>query len=142
MTTTTATTTVARGPGTRVAVVAAGAAGTLVREALASADGLAADGALPWGTLAANLVGTLLLGVAVGALGRRSTSPRWLPLTAGLLGATTTFSGFAAQSGALLEAAPAAAAVLLSASVGGGLLLVSLGHRVGAGMARRGGGRP
>jgi fluoride exporter len=50
--------------------------------------------ALPWGTLAANWVGAVLIGLAIGVLqARPELSPLWrLALITGFLGALTTFS--------------------------------------------------
>ena len=54
---------------------------------------------LPWGTLAANLVGGYLVGVAVGLFHQHpQLDPVWrLLLVTGFLGALTTFSSFSAE---------------------------------------------
>ena len=59
---------------------------------------------LPLGTLAANLLGGFLVGIAVAALaGRADLSPAWrLFVITGFLGGLTTFSTFSAESVALL----------------------------------------
>ncbi|HEY9279652.1 MAG TPA: fluoride efflux transporter CrcB [Eoetvoesiella sp.] len=60
---------------------------------------------LPWGTLAANLIGGYLIGVALGALILYPSTPEWLKLliTTGFLGGLTTFSTFSAETVGLLE---------------------------------------
>lgn len=60
---------------------------------------------LPWGTLAANLVGAYLIGVALGCFLIFPETPGWLRLlvTTGFLGGLTTFSTFSAETVGLLE---------------------------------------
>ncbi len=60
---------------------------------------------LPWGTLAANLVGGYLIGVCVaGAQQLPQLDPVWrLALVTGFLGALTTFSSFSAEVVAMLQ---------------------------------------
>jgi fluoride exporter len=58
---------------------------------------------LPLGTLASNLIGGFLVGVAVAALDRADVSPAWrLFIITGFLGGLTTFSTFSAESVGLL----------------------------------------
>jgi CrcB protein len=59
---------------------------------------------LPLGTLAANLTGGLLMGVAIELLGRHAVLPAELRLlvTTGFLGGLTTFSTFSAEVVTLL----------------------------------------
>ena len=59
---------------------------------------------LPWGTLAANLVGGYLVGVCVAAFqALPHLDPAWrLALITGFLGALTTFSSFSAEVIAML----------------------------------------
>lgn len=54
---------------------------------------------MPWGTLAANLVGGYLVGLVIGALQQMpQVDPLWrLLLITGFLGALTTFSSFSAE---------------------------------------------
>src|SRR5260221_11979517 len=61
-------------------------------------------GDLPLGTLAANLVGGYLIGVAIAAFADRTEIPHaWrLFIVTGFLGGLTTFSTFSAESVALL----------------------------------------
>jgi len=63
-----------------------------------------ATGNLPIGTLAANLIGGFLVGIAVAAFADRTEiAPVWrLFIITGFLGGLTTFSTFSAESVALL----------------------------------------
>ena len=60
---------------------------------------LTSGGLLPWGTLAANLVGGYLIGVAIAAFqAMPQLDPVWrLLLITGFLGGLTTFSSFSAE---------------------------------------------
>lgn len=60
--------------------------------------------ALPWGTLAANLVGGYLIGICVAVFqALPQLDPAWrLALVTGFLGALTTFSSFSAEVVAML----------------------------------------
>jgi CrcB protein len=60
---------------------------------------------LPWGTLAANVIGGLLVGAALALFERRpELSAAWRPfLVTGFLGALTTFSTFSAESLLLIQ---------------------------------------
>lgn len=60
---------------------------------------------LPWGTLAANLVGGYLIGVCVAVFqALPQLDPAWrLALVTGFLGALTTFSSFSAEVVAMLQ---------------------------------------
>ena len=60
---------------------------------------LTPGGLLPWGTLAANLVGGYLIGVAIAAFQTMpQLDPVWrLLLITGFLGGLTTFSSFSAE---------------------------------------------
>lgn len=86
--------------------------------------------ALPWGTILANLLGCLLLGLLAGLT---AASPRIppalrLPLMSGFLGGFTTFSTFSIEALRLAQQGAwglAAADVVLQ--VGGGLLAAALG---------------
>jgi fluoride exporter len=62
---------------------------------------------LPWGTLAANLVGGYLIGVFVAFFqGNPHLDPAWrLAIITGFLGALTTFSSFSAEVVAMLQQA-------------------------------------
>lgn len=75
----------------------------------------------PWGTLTVNIVGSLAMGLLVGALAHRySISPEIRAfLTIGLLGGFTTFSAFTLDVSVLLERKDQAMAIFyVAASVG------------------------
>lgn len=76
------------------AVALGGAAGAVARVALAEA--VPFDGSWPWATFAANLAGSLLLGLLAGLLPpmRRASHLAWPLLATGLCGGLTTFSTF------------------------------------------------
>ncbi len=63
-----------------------------------------AGSVLPWGTLAANLIGGYLIGVCVAVFqAMPQLDPAWrLALVTGFLGALTTFSSFSAEVVAML----------------------------------------
>lgn len=63
------------------------------------------DGLLPWGTLAANLIGGYLIGVCVGIFQNMpQLAPEWrLLCVTGFLGALTTFSTFSAEVVGMLQ---------------------------------------
>ncbi|GIX22034.1 MAG: hypothetical protein KatS3mg121_0817 [Gammaproteobacteria bacterium] len=114
----------------KLAAVAAGAAlGAVLRYLL----GLALNPlfpSVPLGTLAANLLGAYLIGLAIGLFDAAPLlAPHWrLFVITGFLGGLTTFSTFSAEVLHLLQSArpwPAAAAV--GAHLGGSLLLAALG---------------
>lgn len=87
--------------------------------------------AIPLGTLAANLAGGLLMGVALALVqGWPSLSPALkLLLTTGLLGGLTTFSTFSAESFHLAQrGAWAWFGVHLGAHVAGSVLMTWLGY--------------
>jgi fluoride exporter len=73
--------------------------------------------ALPLGTLAANIGGGYLVGLAVAFFSSSALTPEWrLACITGFLGALTTFSTFSAESVQLLQAARYGAALLHSAA--------------------------
>jgi CrcB protein len=85
---------------------------------------------LPLGTLAANLVGGFLVGVAVEYFSQHTGLAPELRLLAitGFLGGLTTFSTFSAESvGLLLRAEYGWAALLITTHLAGSLLLTVLG---------------
>jgi fluoride exporter len=73
---------------------------------------------LPLGTLASNIIGGYLVGVAVAYFAANSSlAPEWrLLCITGFLGALTTFSTFSAESVQMLMAAHYGAAVLHTAA--------------------------
>ena len=87
---------------------------------------------LPWGTLAANLVGGYLIGVAIAALQLLpDLDPVWrLALVTGFLGGLTTFSTFSAEvTTMLLEGRLGVAMLTAMAHLGGSLFFTWLGIR-------------
>ena len=85
---------------------------------------------LPLGTLAANLIGGLLMGVAMELMARYATMPAELRLlmTTGFLGGLTTFSTFSAEITTLLLRREALWTVLgIVAHVAGSVLLTIAG---------------
>jgi len=86
--------------------------------------------ALPLGTLAANLIGGFLIGVAMAWIARDSGWPEPLRLfvVTGFLGALTTFSAFSAEVvGALLRAHYASALLIGTTHVVGSLAATAFG---------------
>lgn len=89
-------------------------------------------GAMPWGTLAANLIGGYLIGIVVAALALMpEVSPIWrLALVTGFLGGLTTFSSFSMEvTTMLMEGRLGTALVIASAHLAGSLVLTWLGVR-------------
>lgn len=92
----------------------------------------AAAGLLPWGTLAANLIGGYLVGVCMGVFQQLpELDPVWrLALVTGFLGALTTFSSFSAEVVAMLQQGRLALALgTASLHLFGSLALTLLGLR-------------
>jgi len=89
-------------------------------------------GWLPWGTLAANLLGGLMVGVVVAAVQQNPHISPFLRLllVTGFLGALTTFSSFSVEVVEMLMLGrwlPAAATV--AANLGGSLAMTYAGIR-------------
>lgn len=90
--------------------------------------------ALPLGTLAANLVGGLLMGIAIAAFLAMPQLPIAirLAITTGFLGGLTTFSTFSAESFLFLQRSQYLhAAWHLAAHVLGSLVCVAMGFSLG-----------
>lgn len=90
----------------------------------------AAGALLPWGTLAANLIGGYLVGVAVAVFqAMPQLDPAWrLALVTGFLGGLTTFSSFSAEVvGMLLQQRYALALGTTAMHLLGSLVLTVLG---------------
>jgi CrcB protein len=92
------------------------------------------DSVFPWGTLAVNVAGSLVLGVLTGAVAAGAApSQLHLLLGTGLCGALTTYSTFSYETLRLAEqGARAYAVVNVAASVAAGLTAAF----AGAGLAR------
>jgi CrcB protein len=92
-------------------------------------------GILPWGTVAANLAGGWLVGLAVAlfqAMPQLDPAWRLLAIT-GFLGALTTFSTFSAEVVGMLQEGQLALAMGTAVlHLAGSLLLTALGLKCGA----------
>jgi CrcB protein len=89
-------------------------------------------GAMPWGTLAANLIGGYLIGLVVAGLALLpEVSPLWrLALVTGFLGGLTTFSSFSMETVTMLmEGRLGTALLIASTHLCGSLVLTWLGVR-------------
>lgn len=87
---------------------------------------------LPWGTLAANMVGGYLIGVCVAVFqSLPELDPVWrLAIVTGFLGGLTTFSSFSAEVVGMLQQERYGLALSTAAlHVGGSLALTLLGIR-------------
>ncbi len=113
-----------------VAICVGASIGALARWGLAIWFG--AGGLMPWGTLAANLIGGYLIGVAIAAFQLLpDLDPVWrLALVTGFLGGLTTFSSFSAEvMTMLLEGRVGVAMLTAAAHLGGSLCCTWLGIR-------------
>ena len=83
----------------------------------------------PWGTMAVNVTGSLLLGVVIRILADVTTPPHWRAFLAiGFLGAYTTFSTLTFEAAQLLRDREWGAAMgYVAGSVGIGLAAVFVG---------------
>lgn len=91
---------------------------------------LTPGGLIPWGTLAANLVGGYLIGVCIAAFqAMPQLDPVWrLLLITGFLGGLTTFSSFSAEVVTfLMQARYGLALITTTAHVLGSLLMTMVG---------------
>jgi CrcB protein len=112
-----------------LAVGAGAALGAWLRWALSVALNHVAPN-LPLGTLASNLIGGYLVGVAVEVLVHHSLlTPEWrLFIITGFLGGLTTFSTFSAEAVGLLSRHQYGwATALISAHLAGSLIMTVLG---------------
>ncbi|AZU03435.1 hypothetical protein X907_0894 [Glycocaulis alkaliphilus] len=99
-------------PSILLAVAAGGALGALTRYAVALA---LAGGDLPWGTLAANACGSLLIGLYAGAMVCGRIKPGLVQrhfVVTGFCGGFTTFSIFSLEIVLLAQAGEAGPALL------------------------------
>ena len=91
---------------------------------------LSPGGVIPWGTLAANLIGGYLVGVCIAVFqAMPQLDPLWrLLLITGFLGGLTTFSSFSAEVVSLLMAERYALALgAATAHVAGSLVMTVIG---------------
>lgn len=111
------------------AVGVGGALGSIARYGL-SLWGASAPDRVPWGTLAANVAGCLLMGATMQVLIARPTLPEHLRLlvAVGMLGGLTTFSTFSYEAFVMLRAGHVGLALsYMAASVALGLGAVTAG---------------
>lgn len=109
-------------------VMAGGALGSGARHLVGRATLATLGPGWPWGTLAVNLLGGVLMGALAGTLARTGADEAWrLLLGVGLLGGFTTFSAFSLDAVTLWQRAPAAAATYVLISVAGGIAGVVAG---------------
>lgn len=83
-----------------LAIAAGGAIGAVMRYWVANAVYALAGRGFPWGTLAVNVAGSLMMGLLfVWLTDRSSLGPEWRALLlVGMLGAFTTFSTFSLET--------------------------------------------
>ncbi|WP_377288768.1 fluoride efflux transporter CrcB [Rhizobium sp. SG2393] len=102
-------------------VALGGAIGSVLRYLVGVATLRSFGPDFPWGTLAVNLVGGLLIGVIAGVFALRAEAPQEarLFLITGCLGGFTTFSAFSLDAVTLFERGQAlTAAIYVATSVG------------------------
>lgn len=95
-------------------VALGGAAGSVLRYLTSVASVVLLGPAFPWGTLAVNAVGSLVIG-AMAAAGVEGNA-RFLLVT-GVLGGFTTFSAFSLETTLLWDRAPTLSVAYVAASV-------------------------
>jgi len=110
-------------------LAAGGAAGTLARYGLGTWIPTRPGTGFPWATLAVNVLGSFVLGVAVRAFEVAPVSPEVRGLvTVGFCGGFTTFSTFSYETAALMQAGHYGRALLYAAgSVVAGLIALFAG---------------
>lgn len=117
-------------------VALGGAAGSVARYLLSKAIQNTAATAFPWGTMAVNVAGCLLIGLLYGLAsgdGTRLGADLKLMLTVGFCGGFTTFSTFANES---LTLAKTGDALLSAAYIGSSVALGVLAVAAGAQLAK------
>ncbi len=89
-----------------LAIAAGGAIGSVLRFLMSSGVYAIAGRSFPYGTLAVNVVGSLLMGLlTVVLIERLSLGPEWrAAILIGVLGGFTTFSSFSIETLNLIEA--------------------------------------
>lgn len=120
--------------GGYVCVGLGGALGAMTRVGLVQLLARQLGPALPWGTLAANLLGGLVIGFLAGRFASDAFLTRgWLMLAVpGFLGGFTTFSAFSIEVVRMIEAGSHGLALgYIAASVLGALGLAWLGLSLG-----------
>jgi CrcB protein len=120
-----------------LAVVLGGALGCVARWLLGNALNLLFP-AIPPGTLAANLLGAYLVGIAIAYFGSHpELPPQWrLLVITGFLGGLTTFSSFSGEVALLMRQDRLAMAFASMALHVGGSLLLTFAGMATAGLLR------
>lgn len=115
-------------PITLILIAAGGAAGGIARHTISAAMTGRLGPEFPWGTLAVNLSGALLIGIAA-ALSKGTANPLYWQLgVIGFLGSYTTVSSFSLQTLTLFHAGRTRRALAnIALSVGFGLSAAALG---------------
>ena len=117
---------------TTIALVAAGGVVGATGRWLVGAAFDHEPGTFPWATLAVNVVGALLIGIAASRLQR--ATPVWSFSVTGLLGGFTTMSAFAVELNDLVDAdRTALATIYLAVTLAAGLAAHLVGGKVGKG---------
>jgi CrcB protein len=118
-----------------LAIAAGGALGALGRYGVMNLVGALVGRVFPWGTLAVNLLGSLLLGVLfVLVVQNEAVRREWESvLTVGFLGAFTTFSTFSLETIVMLQSGRVLAA---AAYVGTSVLVCVAACGLGMRLAR------
>ncbi|MGQ0792955.1 MAG: fluoride efflux transporter CrcB [Deltaproteobacteria bacterium] len=89
-----------------VFIMLGGAAGTLARYFVSGFVGKSLEGAFPWGTLAVNLAGCLLIGILWELFESKAIAPgARVFIFTGFLGGFTTFSTFGLEAASLMRGA-------------------------------------
>ena len=118
---------------TALLVVLGAALGAPARYLVDRAVRARTDGPFPWGTLAVNVAGSLVLGALLGAASRGGAPPALVAaLGTGFCGALTTYSTFGAESVRLAEDGERWLAVAnVAVSTAAGLAAAALGWTLG-----------
>ena len=120
---------------TFLAVAVGGAIGAVLRHAVSTGMYSWLGTGFPWGTLAVNVLGSLILGIVTeaGASALKLTPELRALIATGLLGAFTTFSTFALDTAGLFDRQATVSGLLY---VGASVTLCIGGFYLGAGGAR------
>jgi CrcB protein len=111
-------------------VALGGAVGSVARYGVGVAAARWFGLAFPWGTLAANILGGLAMGLLAARVGPADENMRLL-IGTGLLGGFTTFSAFSLETVRLMEHQPGLAALYAAASLGLSVVACWMGLQLG-----------
>lgn len=119
-----------------LSIAAGGALGAVLRYLLNAQIMAVWGNAFPWGILVVNVVGCFAMGLAAGGLAAHASSEMRAFLTTGVLGGFTTFSAFAYDVNALVDANQGVTAlVYIAATVALSLAGVFAGATLARGIA-------